>query len=523
MRNNILFNKKNFFITFLFLFSLLINQYYGNKGIFPADSFAHFDTGFRILLGEYPFKDYWVVSGPLVDYLQAIFFYFFGVNWQSYVFHASLINAILTLSTFFVLRNFNLNIYYSFVYSLFFSVLAYPTSGTPFVDHHSAFFSLLGIYSLILGIKTEKKIYWILLPVFFVFGFLSKQVPSSYIILSAILVLCVFSLVKQRYNWLKYSLFSFIFLVLLLLIFGKFQGISLSSFLNQYFFYPQSIGGKRIENFIFTFRGVIGHFKFIYIALIPLFFINLKKIFFETEYLKHKSFYYFLTLVLFTFALIVHQILTRNQTFIFFLIPILFAFSHIYLSLYKSNLNNFISVILILICLFAVFKYHIRFNENRKFHEFTYTNFELASDGREIDKKFVGLKWITSDYKNRSNEEIDSINEVKLHLLNDTRTKMLITNYSFFSSILNEKLFSPSRWHISDGSDYPSKNNKYFFNYKNLLLNLIKKNNIAVIYMIYPQESSLIYDYIDRNCFAEIKISNMLNSYELRSCVEVNG
>ena len=160
-------------------------------------------------------KNYWIISGPLVDYFQAIFFYLFGVNWQSYVLHASLINAILTLATFFVLRNFNLNIYYSFFYSLFFSILAYPTSGTPFVDHHSAFFSLLGIYTLILGIKTEKKIFWILLPVFFVFGFLSKQVPSSYIILSAILVLSVFSLIKKKYYWFKYSLLSFIFLILL--------------------------------------------------------------------------------------------------------------------------------------------------------------------------------------------------------------------------------------------------------------------------------------------------------------------
>ena len=53
-----------------------------------------------------------------------------------------------------------------------------------------------------------------------------------------------------------------------MLIFGKFQGISLSSFLNQYFFYPQSIGGKRIENFIFTFRGAIGHFKFMDFSLL---------------------------------------------------------------------------------------------------------------------------------------------------------------------------------------------------------------------------------------------------------------
>ena len=102
-------------------------------------------------------------------------------------------NAFLTLSTFLVLRTFNLNIYYSFSYSLLFSILAYPVSGTPFVDHHSVFFSLLGIYSLILGIRSEKKLYWILLPIFFGFAFLSKQVPSSYVIILVIIVLSIFS------------------------------------------------------------------------------------------------------------------------------------------------------------------------------------------------------------------------------------------------------------------------------------------------------------------------------------------
>ena len=283
MKNNILFNKKNLFIVFLFFFSLLINQYYGNKGIFPVDSFSHFDTGFRILLGEYPFKDYWVVSGPFVDYLQAIFFYLFGVNWQSYVLHASFLNVVLSITTFIVLRNFNLNIYYSFVYSLLFSILAYPASGTPFVDHHAAFFSLLGIYSLILGIRSEKKLFWILLPIFFSFAFLSKQVPSSYVIILVIIVLSIFSLVQKKYYWIKYSFLSSMFLILSLLIFGKIQGISLSSFVDQYLLYPQSIGGQRINNLVFTFRGVIGNFKFIYIALIPLFFINLKKIFFRKK------------------------------------------------------------------------------------------------------------------------------------------------------------------------------------------------------------------------------------------------
>ena len=518
-----LISKEKILVTILILFSLLINQYYGNKGIFPVDSLAHFDTGFRILLGEHPFKNYWIVSGPLLDYIQAIFFYVFGVNWQSYVLHASFVNAILTVATFLVIRNFNLNIYFSFIYSILFSILAYPTSGTPFVDHHSAFFSLLGIYSLILGIKNEKKLHWFLVPIFFGFAFLSKQTPSLYVILSAILVLSFFSLTQKKYYWIKYSLFSSILFILSLLIFGIYQEINLSSFLEQYLFYPQTIGAQRFENLNFTFRGVIDHFKFIYIAIIPLLFVNLKKVLFENGYYRNNDFYYFLILVLFTFSLILHQLLTRNQTFIFFLIPILFAFSHISLNLSKSNPSSVASLILVLLCLFAAIKYHIRFNENRKFHELNYVNFNLSANGHKIDEKFSGLKWITPEYKDKPNEEITLINQIKLHLLKDKRNKMLWTNYSFFSSILNEKLFSPSRWHIFDGTDYPQKNNKYFVKYKNLLINSIENNNIEIIYTIKPVKSSNIYDYIKENCFNEKTITKILSSYELKECEEINN
>ena len=510
--------KEKILVVILFLFSLLINQYYGNKGVFPVDSLAHFDTGFRILLDEHPFKNYWIVSGPMLDYMQAVFFYLFGVNWQSYVLHASFINGILAVATFLVIRNFNLNIYFSFIYSILFSVLAYPTSGTPFVDHHSAFFSLLGIYSLILGIKNENKVHWILLPIFFGFAFLSKQVPSFYIILSTILILSFYSLNQQKYHWIKYSFSSLFFFILFLFIFGAYQGISFSSFLEQYLLYPQTIATQRFENLNFTFRGVIDHFKFIYIAIIPLLFVNFKKVFFENDYYKTKDFYYFLTLFFLTFSLILHQLLTRNQTFIFFLIPILFAFSHISLNLSKSKTSNFISFGLISICLFCAIKYHIRFNENRKFHELNYVEFKLSSDAQKIDKKLLGLKWITPEYKKKSSEEIILINEIKKHLSKDNRNKMLWTNYSFFSSILNEKLFSPSRWHIFDGTDYPQKGNKYFMSYKNLLIKIIKNNDIDVIYTIYPVEGSLIYTYLDKNCFTEIKISKILNSYEINSC-----
>ena len=522
MKNYILFRKENLLIVFLFLFSILINQHYGNRGLFPLDSFSHFDTGYKILLGEYPFKDYWVVSGPIIDYIQAGFFYLFGLNWQSYVFHASLFNAILSISTLIVLRNFNLNIYYCFIYSLLFSILAYPSSGTPFVDHHSAFFSLLGAYSLILGIKKQKKIYWILMPILFIFAFLSKQVPAIYVIILSIFVLATFSITKKKYYWIKYSFLSLVFSILFLFISGSIQGINLSAFLEQYILYPQSIGLQRIENLDLTFGSAIAHFKFIYIAIIPLLFFNLKKMLSGKKYFYENDFYYFLILLLFTFSMILHQLLTKNQTFIFFMIPVLFAFSHISMSLFKKDKKFLLNIILISICLFATFKYHIRFNENRKFHELNYVNFKLSYNAEAIDEKFSGLKWITPEYKDDPSNEISLINEVKSHLTNDRRPKMLMSNYSFFSIILNEKILSPSRWYRLDGTTHPQKGNKYYNDYKNLFIKLIKKNNIAVIYTIYPQTGSTLYNYIDNKCFEEKKISKVLNSYEIKTCYEIN-
>ena len=106
--------NENILVLFIFLFSLLINQYYANRGAFPIDSFAHFDIAFRILQGDIPFQDYWLVSGLLIDYMQAFFFYLFGINFQIYVLQASLINCLISISTFYLFKNFNLNIYLCF-------------------------------------------------------------------------------------------------------------------------------------------------------------------------------------------------------------------------------------------------------------------------------------------------------------------------------------------------------------------------------------------------------------------------
>ena len=86
-------NKTNFlnlfFYLFLGIFSFLLNFYVGSSGVFPVDTFIHYDYGFRILLGEHPVKDYWIVHGFIIDYIQALFFKIFGNNWYSYILHSS--------------------------------------------------------------------------------------------------------------------------------------------------------------------------------------------------------------------------------------------------------------------------------------------------------------------------------------------------------------------------------------------------------------------------------------------------
>ncbi len=484
------------------------------------DSFHFFDSGYRVLNGEVPFIDYWLVKGPLLDYIQAVFFYIFGINWQSYVLHASLINALITISTFFVLKNFKLKTTYCFLYSLLFSILAYPSSGTPFIDHHSAFFSLLGIYSLLLAINNQRKLYWALIPVFLGFAFLSKQVPATYVILSVGFILFLYSLVNKKFDCIKYSLVGSVFFIFLILIFSKSQGITLSSFLDQYIFYPQTIGVERFKNLNLTYQNIIENFILIHLAIIPLFYENLKKIFSIKNYIKHNNFYIFLVLLFLTFSLILHQLLTKNQTFIFFLIPILTAFSQISLTDSKLKFKKPICFIIVLICLFATFKYHLRFNENRKFHELENVNFQLTVDASKIHKKLSGLNWITPQFKKNPTEEINIINRIESLLKKDTRNKMVITNYPFFSIILDQKLYSPSRVYTGDGTTHPLRGSEYAAKYKELMDNIILKNNISVIYVINTVNKNTNFHYINlyQHCFEEISLLSQLKSYELKNC-----
>ena len=102
--NNFLRRKIQVHIIILSIFSIFFNQYIANRGAFPIDSFLVFDAAFNIISGNHPFKDYWLITGPFVDYIQSFFFMIFGVSWKSYVLHASILNMILTIFSYYFFK-----------------------------------------------------------------------------------------------------------------------------------------------------------------------------------------------------------------------------------------------------------------------------------------------------------------------------------------------------------------------------------------------------------------------------------
>ena len=94
-----MYNNKLLLLPYfaLVVLAFSINFWTGIRGVFPIDTFLHYDTAFKILENEIPIRDYWVIHGIALDYFQSLFFYLFGVNWISYLAHSSTFNSLITI------------------------------------------------------------------------------------------------------------------------------------------------------------------------------------------------------------------------------------------------------------------------------------------------------------------------------------------------------------------------------------------------------------------------------------------
>ena len=88
---------------------------------------------------------------------------------------------------------------------------------------------------------------------------------------------------------------------------------------------------------------------------------------------------------------------------------------------------------------------------------------------------------------------------------------------------MDENFFAPSWAFTDNGTTHPINTNKYVKEYRKLMVDIIKKNEILVIYIAGALEDKQIYNYISPDCFKENLITNHLKSFEIKNCVDING
>ena len=235
--------KKNNIISlgiyfFLAIISFSINFYIASSGVYPVDTFIHYDSGFRILLGEHPIKDYWIVHGFLIDYIQAIFFKIFGYNWYAYIIQSSLFNLSIVLFSYYIFDVLKINLFFNIFLCICIAILAYPVSGTPFLDLHSTYFSLISIYCAIIATLKQKHFFWHWSAFFICVAFFCKQVPAAYTIIGLSITNLIFSFKEKNIKIIFYyttGVALFLSLLILLLFFVK---IDLKDLILQFFLFP---------------------------------------------------------------------------------------------------------------------------------------------------------------------------------------------------------------------------------------------------------------------------------------------
>ncbi len=517
-------NQTFFYCLALGLSSFLFNQYFAYMGVLPIDTFLIFNSGYDLLNGVLPFKDVWTIKGPLLDIIQALFFKIFGVSWFSYASHASFFNSLFALATFWTLKKFNLDIRFCFVYSILASLLMYPTYGIPFSDHHVSILSLISIYCLLLAIKTEENIYWLLIPVFLFLAFLSKQVPAGYFLILITIISFIYFIFNFKIERIIYIFVGSIFVLGIFLLVIYFYKISINSIIEQYFLFPLSLGETRTEwVFPLEFKRVVLRYKLNYIALgIPIY------ILFKNCYKNFKNIFnneslIILTLIGTLLIFVFHQLMTINGLFIFFCIPIFCGFSHIFLKKYfkgKKYLVNFF----IILAFISTLHYQNKYISKRDTLLLRNADFNKSINASILDDKLKNLKWITPHYQENPKEEIAKLMRSIEIIKNDTRKKMLVTDYQFINVILETRDYAASRfWWGHHG--YPDLKNKYFSIWREFLIKKLKENKIEVVYTIKPLmgEKDVLINVLSQNCYTKLNLNEIVDIQILRNCKDFDS
>ncbi|MFQ5789658.1 MAG: hypothetical protein ACE5JI_04195 [Acidobacteriota bacterium] len=130
----------------------------GSRGFLAFDQSILFDGGYRVYLGQVPFRDFYIPTGPVPFWMQAAFFALFSVSYETYLFHAAVVNALAALLACQWIRvlypEARLHAYLGGAVT---AVWFYPPFGTPWFEQTAFFFHLLASVLLYKGLRRELQ------------------------------------------------------------------------------------------------------------------------------------------------------------------------------------------------------------------------------------------------------------------------------------------------------------------------------------------------------------------------------
>ena len=315
------------------------------------------------------------------------------------------------------------------------------------------------------------------------------------------------------------SLASFLSLLIFLSLFVIITNIGIKNFFIQYINFHLSIGSERAEglkvgNFIIS---LFSEFKF-FIFLLSIIFYQTIKVKKNNNIGKPRILSTGAIFFVVTFITIVNQELMKNQNILFFVLPILTGIIHSNIKTNKNKKYFLLSSLLIFFNFFITFKYHERFNVDRKFMDLEKVNKTNITKGSKVSNNLQGLKWITKVEQSQFPNEVKLLKESMEYLKNNKNNSMIITYYQFINSEINHSIYPPNRWYTNDGVSYPLKENKYFEYYVVFFKDKLIKNQINKIYTIYPLDKNSFSFVLNKNCIRTNKINEILSEHLLINC-----
>ena len=499
-------------ILTVLIFSFFISFYYGHQGLMPLDDLQNFNSGYRTLTGDFPFRDYYSITGPILDIWQGNIYKLFGISWQSLLLHASVMNCLYSLSIFIFLKKLKFTNLNCFFYSLSAGLLMYPTSGNPTVEHNSLILSSLATLLFLIALMENKKNYIFISIFIFFISFFTKQVPTGYFV-----VFCIFiymSKIFSNYNWK--ILFNFLvystILFLIFLIYFYFNGVLLQDIFDQYIIIAMNLGESRLNNInlVFIYENVSKLF-FLLFMLIPSFYLS-----YVTKKLN-------LSIILIGLSLVIvfYELHSNNQPITFSLLPLFISLFYFFYS--KENLELqfiryffyivivyafyrilrfeifyifiFISILLVFyfkqkpsissLCLIYLLitscLYFEKYIKIRAWDDLNKNDLIKSFDAGTIDPKFKYLKWKTV-YFEKIDEEKKLIFSTLDYLKNLDKdvNYLLVSDYQIYNAILDRKDFSPVKYWFQDAT-YPSRDHNLRKKFEIFFKTKLVKNNVKEI------------------------------------------